>query len=192
MNLEQFSVMCNEDVMALKVLDKVGRNRSTAGAGVCKGCVNRSEGSVNRCGKGQRRAGFHRVPCGATPSRASAANGRRPWPSFRAPPVPLRLFLCSREEDVDYGDVQYWLWRYRESWYQQPFDWLGNWKTLSPWIQAVAQGRVVHLGCGTSTLAEEMLDAGYTEIWNVDISEDCLKAGESVHTLNVQWFIQVC
>ena len=92
----------------------------------------------------------------------------------------VALLCRHRDEDVDYGDVQYWLWRYRDSWYQQPFDWLGNWKTLSPWIQAVARGRVVHLGCGTSTLAEDMVDTGYKEVWNVDISEECLKAGETV------------
>ena len=82
------------------------------------------------------------------------------------------------EEQVDYGDVQYWKRRYEDTWYQQPYDWLGSFASLKPWIHAEAAGkeRVVHLGCGTSLLAEEMFDSGdFGEIWNVDVSETCLQ-----------------
>ena len=82
------------------------------------------------------------------------------------------------EETIDYGDVQYWLSRYEDTWYQQPFDWLGSFESLKPWIRPAAAGkqRVVHLGCGTSLLAEEMHDSGeFGEIWNIDVSELCLR-----------------
>lgn len=89
----------------------------------------------------------------------------------------LCKWLTDEAEDVDYGDVQYWLSRYQDSWYQQPYDWLGSFISLKPWIQpAAGKGRVVHLGCGTSRLAEEMFDSGdFGEIWNVDVSEVCLE-----------------
>ena len=83
------------------------------------------------------------------------------------------------EDSIDYGDIQYWLARYKDSWYQQPFDWLGSFQTLKKWIHPACAGkdsRVVHLGCGTSLLAEEMHDSGdFGEIWNIDVSEVCLQ-----------------
>eukprot|EP00438_Fugacium_kawagutii_P032865 Skav216124 [mRNA] locus=scaffold1946:245285:245974:+ [translate_table: standard] len=91
----------------------------------------------------------------------------------------LCRWLSEDEESIDYGDIQYWLTRYNDRWYQQPFDWLGSFGSLQPWISPAAAGKqrkVVHLGCGTSLLAEEMHDSGkFGEIWNVDISEVCLQ-----------------
>lgn len=88
-------------------------------------------------------------------------------------------------EEVDYGDVQYWKARYAEEWYQQPYDWLGTFASLKPWIAEAAKGsRVVHLGCGTSLLAEEMFDSGaFGEIWNVDVSDACLQAGQKTRLI---------
>ena len=79
--------------------------------------------------------------------------------------------------DVDYGDVRYWQDRYEQEWYRQPHDWLGSFDSLKPWLEpARGKKRIIHLGCGTSLLAEDMADAWECgEVWNVDVSESCVQ-----------------
>ena len=104
----------------------------------------------------------------------------------------LCQYLQDSDADVDYGDVHYWQARYEQEWYRQPHDWLGNFESLKPWLGAMAEKkRIVHLGCGTSLLAENMADAGVSgEIWNVDVSESCVKAMQSrdhKHSARLHW-----
>lgn len=78
-------------------------------------------------------------------------------------------------KEIDYGDMSYWDHRYRHD--REPFDWFGGLGPLTPWVREAAFGheRIVHLGCGTSELPEQMHDAGgYGEIHNVDCSPACL------------------
>eukprot|EP00929_Paragymnodinium_shiwhaense_P093857 TRINITY_DN54175_c0_g1_i1.p1 TRINITY_DN54175_c0_g1~~TRINITY_DN54175_c0_g1_i1.p1 ORF type:complete len:284 (+),score=51.76 TRINITY_DN54175_c0_g1_i1:71-922(+) len=78
-------------------------------------------------------------------------------------------------DDVDYSDTEYWERRYEA--YPEVFDWFGQLPSLEPWIAPVASGkqRIVHLGCGTSVLPEEMHDKGcYGDIYNVDSSKACI------------------
>jgi len=104
----------------------------------------------------------------------------------------LCKYLQDSDADVDYGDIHYWQERYKEEWYRQPHDWLGTFQSLKPWLSAVKKtDRVVHLGSGTSLLAENMLDeGGCGEIWNVDVSESCVKAMQSrnsKHQRRLHW-----
>lgn len=81
-------------------------------------------------------------------------------------------------DEDDYGDVEYWEARYRAT-DGEPLDWLGNLADLEPWIRQSTAGarRILHLGCGTSILPEEMHDAGsFGEVCNVDSSASCLEA----------------
>jgi len=76
----------------------------------------------------------------------------------------------------DYGDTGYWERRYQED--SSLFEWHGGLRDLEPWLRQVLPGksRVLHLGCGTSGLAEELHDAGYAvEICNVDCSAACIE-----------------
>lgn len=80
----------------------------------------------------------------------------------------------SDEAEVDYNDVEYWNWRYQTN--PEHFDWFGDWKALRPWLAKVLHKgvRILHLGCGTSVLPEQMYDCGYSDIVNVDSSQACL------------------
>ena len=178
--------------MILAILLKLFKRQTTSQAmfvRLCRGCRFWGNGRNGRNG----RNGHSRAPilCNETLVSprfltSSPSTGRIEW--LRASLVVLTGTCCTavlcnwlnaeNEESIDYGDIQYWLARYKDSWYQQPFDWLGSFQSLKPWIHPAAAGkqRVVHLGCGTSLLAEEMYDCGeFGEIWNIDVSEVCLQ-----------------
>lgn len=62
--------------------------------------------------------------------------------------------------------------RYTSS--DEPFDWFKSFKDISSIIEELIpdkSSRILMLGCGNSTLSEEMYDAGYQNIVNVDYSE---------------------
>ena len=104
----------------------------------------------------------------------------------------LCYFLQRSDVDVDYGDIQYWCDRYKEDWYRQPHDWLGSFESLKPWLGPCRDKKhIIHVGCGTSLLAEDMADAWECgEIWNIDVSESCVKAmelRETKHRSKLRW-----
>lgn len=70
-----------------------------------------------------------------------------------------------------YGDPDYWDKRYSQQ-KHKTFDWLENWASLKDKIEPLIDkdSRILILGCGNALFSEEMYDAGYENIDNMDIS----------------------
>ena len=71
----------------------------------------------------------------------------------------------------------------------RPFEWLTNFSSLSHLLSQThlfpkdrkieSRGRALHVGCGTSTLGECLVEErGYTEVVNADVDEEALSAME--------------
>ena len=85
-----------------------------------------------------------------------------------------------REHDVGFGaGPVYWNKKYKEEPY--PFEWLRGYEDLNVKriIHEVTQGEhqaeILHTGCGNSLLPEDMYDAGYKSIVNIDSSLVCIR-----------------
>mmetsp|Transcript_132041 Transcript_132041/g.232553 ORF Transcript_132041/g.232553 Transcript_132041/m.232553 type:complete len:270 (-) Transcript_132041:64-873(-) len=67
----------------------------------------------------------------------------------------------------------YWNARYEKD--VEPFEWLETYADLHGMVEEATGGshssRVLHIGCGNSTWTEQMYDAGYQEILNIDTSD---------------------
>ncbi|KAJ8421643.1 hypothetical protein Cgig2_020745 [Carnegiea gigantea] len=69
-----------------------------------------------------------------------------------------------------YGEPSYWDRRYSQE--QGPFDWYQKYSALAPLIDLYLSRshRVLVVGCGNSAFSEGMVDDGYEDIVNIDIS----------------------
>ncbi|KAJ1632152.1 S-adenosyl-L-methionine-dependent methyltransferase [Pavlovales sp. CCMP2436] len=72
-----------------------------------------------------------------------------------------------------YADASYWSERYTYD--PEPFDWFQRFGTCGAFRHAIREAvpkpdQVLVVGAGTSRLAEEMFAAGYSNIFNLDIS----------------------
>lgn len=74
------------------------------------------------------------------------------------------------------GSQEYWDARYAKE--TEPFDWYQRYSGLRPvFSRFLPRGqRILHAGCGNSRLAEELLDDGYADIVNVDLSPTVIAA----------------
>eukprot|EP00931_Biecheleriopsis_adriatica_P046575 TRINITY_DN26768_c0_g1_i2.p2 TRINITY_DN26768_c0_g1~~TRINITY_DN26768_c0_g1_i2.p2 ORF type:complete len:232 (-),score=51.20 TRINITY_DN26768_c0_g1_i2:51-746(-) len=77
----------------------------------------------------------------------------------------------SSKNEAAYGNGPgYWNDRYRKD--PEPFDWLESFEDLRAFIEDASGGsklaRFLHIGCGNSVLSENMYDAGYHNIVNID------------------------
>ncbi|MQM08485.1 hypothetical protein Taro_041339 [Colocasia esculenta] len=75
-----------------------------------------------------------------------------------------------------YGEASYWDQRYRQD--QGPFDWYQKYAALRPLLDLYLgrSRRVLLVGCGNSVLGEEMIDDGYKDVVNIDISSVVIEA----------------
>ncbi|KAK1315614.1 hypothetical protein QJS10_CPA05g00121 [Acorus calamus] len=75
-----------------------------------------------------------------------------------------------------YGEPTYWDRRYRQA--EGAFDWYQKYKALSPLLDLYLRRDrpVLVVGCGNSTLGEEMVEDGYVDVVNVDISSVVIEA----------------
>ena len=89
----------------------------------------------------------------------------------------------------NYGDPQYWEDRYKES-AGKVFEWLEDFVAIEPLILRLltentdrvkeeASWRkdinILNLGCGNSTIAEDLYDKGFINTYNMDISTEVIK-----------------
>ena len=73
----------------------------------------------------------------------------------------------------NYGEKKYWDDRYFKAGAQASFDWLENYDSLKGILEEILESkeaRILILGCGNADFSEDLYDAGYQNIINVDIS----------------------
>ncbi|XP_068663527.1 uncharacterized protein [Aristolochia californica] len=75
-----------------------------------------------------------------------------------------------------YGEPSYWDKRYSKD--STPFDWYQKYPALAPLFQLylLHRHRVLLVGCGNSTLGEDMVKDGYQDVVNIDISSVVIEA----------------
>ncbi|XP_066326668.1 uncharacterized protein [Miscanthus floridulus] len=69
-----------------------------------------------------------------------------------------------------YGEAWYWDERYRKE--AGPFDWYQKYPALAPLLRLyiAPHHRLLLVGCGNSVFGENMIDDGYQDVVNIDIS----------------------
>ncbi|KAI8329513.1 hypothetical protein BC941DRAFT_518662 [Chlamydoabsidia padenii] len=79
--------------------------------------------------------------------------------------------MSGRPKAVPFDSKEYWETRFS---HEEPFDWLLTWDDIRDYLQSyLSPGTcepILHLGCGNSLLAFQMIDSGYRKIVNVDYS----------------------
>ncbi|CDR95245.1 hypothetical protein, conserved [Babesia bigemina] len=77
---------------------------------------------------------------------------------------------------AQYSTVEYWNKRYEEI--DGTYDWYMDWHALKAHlpVEVNADSRILHVGCGTSKLAQDLHEAGIHDVKNVDISASCINA----------------
>lgn len=78
--------------------------------------------------------------------------------------------------DLDLSGAAYWDFFYSSG---CGLEWMAGYADLQDLLRRIctsSDARVLHLGCGTSSLGEEMYDAGYKRITNIDISAVAVNA----------------
>ncbi|XP_022953338.1 methyltransferase-like protein 13 [Cucurbita moschata] len=70
----------------------------------------------------------------------------------------------------DYGDAVYWDARYQQE--ADSFDWYQRYAALRPFVRKFisTSASVLMVGCGNAVMSEDMVNDGYEDIMNVDIS----------------------
>lgn len=93
-----------------------------------------------------------------------------------------------------YGNgPDYWDNRYKGD--LEPFEWLENYTDLESLLEEVSGGtrdiRILHVGCGNSLLTEQMYDAGYLNIINLDTSAVVIEqmVERNRHRPEMQWLV---
>ncbi|CAG8660092.1 9461_t:CDS:2 [Funneliformis caledonium] len=80
---------------------------------------------------------------------------------------------------IEYQNKEYWEERYSKLESHETFDWFNKtYKELKPLFDIYLPDKnvsILMLGCGNSTLSEDMYDVGYHHITNVDFSETVIE-----------------
>jgi len=87
-------------------------------------------------------------------------------------------------KNQDYGTKEYWNQRYLEEGHNESFDWFKSYSDLAELLHALIpnkSSRILMLGCGNSTLSEDMWDDGYRNITNVDYSAVLIEQMQKRH-----------
>ncbi|KAI9388396.1 hypothetical protein POPTR_009G055600v4 [Populus trichocarpa] len=88
----------------------------------------------------------------------------------------------------NYGDALYWDARYVQE--AESFDWYQHYSSLRPFVRRYipTSSRVLMVGCGNARMSEDMVEDGYENITNIDISSVAIdimrRKYEHVHQLN--------
>ncbi|KAL5198580.1 hypothetical protein ABZP36_002092 [Zizania latifolia] len=83
---------------------------------------------------------------------------------------------------LSYGEAEYWDARYVEEG-GAPYDWYQRYAALRPFVRRFAppESRVLVIGCGSALMSEDMVDDGYVEIMNIDISSVVIEMMRKKH-----------
>ncbi|KAJ2963774.1 hypothetical protein NQZ79_g1198 [Umbelopsis isabellina] len=77
------------------------------------------------------------------------------------------------EDPTAYKTQEYWEERYKKESSETTFDWFKTYAELKPTLNQTIPSKdssILMLGCGNSTLGEDMYDDGYKNITNIDYS----------------------
>ncbi|KAI0333851.1 S-adenosyl-L-methionine-dependent methyltransferase [Cubamyces sp. BRFM 1775] len=77
------------------------------------------------------------------------------------------------KKNEEYGTKEYWDQRYAQESEDSSFDWFKSYNDIAEIIRELIpdkSSRVLMLGCGNSTLSQDMYDDGYKNIVNTDYS----------------------
>ncbi|GMH19608.1 hypothetical protein Nepgr_021449 [Nepenthes gracilis] len=85
-----------------------------------------------------------------------------------------------------YGEASYWDDRYRQE--SGPFDWYQNYSSLSSLINLYIprHHRLLVVGCGNSAFSEGLVDDGYEDVVNIDISSVVIEAMQKKYSNHPQ------
>lgn len=78
------------------------------------------------------------------------------------------------ETNAEYSTKAYWEKRYSNN---EIYDWLKGYSEFAPFLlkNIDKSDRILILGCGNSSLGEEMYDAGFHNIVNIDYAENVVE-----------------
>ncbi|EXB95306.1 hypothetical protein L484_007950 [Morus notabilis] len=81
----------------------------------------------------------------------------------------------------NYGDALYWDARYIQE--GGSFDWYQRYSALRPFVRNYipTSSRVLMVGCGNAVMSEDMVEDGYEDIMNVDISSVAIEMMRRKH-----------
>ncbi|KAM5536605.1 hypothetical protein V8D89_009700 [Ganoderma adspersum] len=77
------------------------------------------------------------------------------------------------KKNEEYGTREYWDARYTQESEETPFDWFKSYKDIADIMRGLIpdkSSRILMLGCGNSTLSQDMYEDGYKTIVNTDYS----------------------
>ncbi|CAK4199863.1 unnamed protein product [Aphanomyces euteiches] len=93
-------------------------------------------------------------------------------PAPRGKPSPPQL--------PDYGSVDYWDARYMDAGNRASFEWFFHYKDIAVAFEAYLRRdkseKILVLGCGTSSLPNDLVKAGYDKITCVDFSGAAIRS----------------
>eukprot|EP00929_Paragymnodinium_shiwhaense_P003330 TRINITY_DN103802_c0_g1_i1.p1 TRINITY_DN103802_c0_g1~~TRINITY_DN103802_c0_g1_i1.p1 ORF type:complete len:316 (-),score=59.52 TRINITY_DN103802_c0_g1_i1:376-1263(-) len=107
------------------------------------------------------------------------------------PPVPEE----PKPPPPPYADgPPYWDYRYLKD--EAPFEWVVTHAQMREAFEEITQGhrdlQILHVGCGNSTLGEDLYDDGYRNVVNIDnstVAIDLMKK-RNVHRPELQWLVE--
>jgi SAM-dependent methyltransferase len=98
------------------------------------------------------------------------------------------------DAERDYGDPTWWDRSYARS-EGTTFDWLQTWESLRESLTQVIdrEARILMLGCGNSLLSEQMYEAGFCSICNIDISPTVIGSMQERNShRQMSWLVMDC
>lgn len=97
---------------------------------------------------------------------------------------PADGFYSYEKHNSAYGTQEYWDERYAREAPDATFDWLKKYEDMKPYIHQFVPDRsmrILHLGCGNSTLPIDMYDDGYEQQANLDYSPVVIEKQQALH-----------
>ncbi|KAI7872481.1 S-adenosyl-L-methionine-dependent methyltransferase [Spinellus fusiger] len=94
------------------------------------------------------------------------------------------------EDPTAYKSQAYWEERYQKEDEQTTFDWFKTYEELKPLLQLPnKEVSILMLGCGNSTLGEDMYNDGYKNITNIDYSKTVIDTMKKrcAHQPEMKW-----
>ncbi|ETW79026.1 hypothetical protein HETIRDRAFT_323921 [Heterobasidion irregulare TC 32-1] len=88
------------------------------------------------------------------------------------------------QKNEEYGTKEYWDQRYTQEPEDASFDWFKRYEDVAGLLRDAIPDknvRILMLGCGNSTLSEDMYDDGYKNIVNIDYSDVVIEQMRSRH-----------